>query len=105
MTTGYTHVAAPTQLAGAEGIRFAWRRFCADPATPLLFYQHFRGNMDYWDPAVTDGLAAKKPVILVENAGIAASGGDAPETAEESADCAAAILDAWPRQRSGTGAD
>lgn len=60
----------------------------------MLFFQHFRGNMDYWDPAVTDGLAAKRPVILFDNAGIGASSGDTAETAEEAADCAAAFLDA-----------
>ena len=71
--TGYTHVTAPTQFAGVDGIRLAYRRFGTDSGTPLLFFQHFRGNMDYWDPAVTDGLAAKRPVILFDNAGIGAS--------------------------------
>lgn len=92
--TGYTHVTAPTQFAGVDGIRLAYRRFGTDSGTPLLFFQHFRGNMDYWDPAVTDGLAAKRPVILFDNAGIGASSGDTAETAEEAADCAAAFLDA-----------
>jgi pimeloyl-ACP methyl ester carboxylesterase len=92
--TRYTHVTAPTQFAEADGIRLAYRRFGTDSGTPLLFFQHFRGNMDYWDPAVTDGLAAKRPVILFDNAGTGASSGDTPETAEESADYAAAFLEA-----------
>ena len=92
--TGYTHVTAPTQFAGVDGVRLAYRRFGTDSGTPLLFFQHFRGNISNWDPAVTDGLAAKRPVILFDNAGIGASSGDTAETAEESADCATAFLDA-----------
>jgi hypothetical protein len=40
----------------------------ASPAMPLVFNQHFRGTMDYWDPAVTDGLARNREVILFNNA-------------------------------------
>jgi pimeloyl-ACP methyl ester carboxylesterase len=60
----------------------------------VLFFQHFRGGMDNWDPAVTDGLAASRPVILYNYAGVGASGGETPETIEELADNAAAFLDA-----------
>jgi pimeloyl-ACP methyl ester carboxylesterase len=42
--------------------------------------------MDHWDPLVTDGLAADRPVILVDNAGIGASSGTTPETIEAMAD-------------------
>jgi pimeloyl-ACP methyl ester carboxylesterase len=38
--------------------------------------------MDHWDPAVTDGFAASRPVILFNNAGIAASSGETPDTME-----------------------
>jgi len=31
--------------------------------------QHFRGGMDHWDPAITDGFAVDRPVILFNNAG------------------------------------
>ena len=34
--------------------------------------------MDYWDPAVTDGLARTREVILFDNAGIASSSGEVP---------------------------
>src|SRR6266404_884462 len=53
----YQHVTAPTQFVEANGIRFAYRRFGQEGGTPLLFMQHFRGGMDHWDPAVTDGFA------------------------------------------------
>jgi pimeloyl-ACP methyl ester carboxylesterase len=45
---------------------------------PIVLNQHFRGSMDYWDPAVTDGLARTREVILFDNAGIAASSGEVP---------------------------
>jgi pimeloyl-ACP methyl ester carboxylesterase len=38
--------------------------------------------MDYWDPAVTDGLAQGREVILFNNAGISSSSGDVPPTIE-----------------------
>jgi len=40
-----------------------------------LFLQYFNSNMDGWDPAVTNGLAADHEVILFDNAGVGASGG------------------------------
>jgi hypothetical protein len=33
--------------------------------------QHFCGGMVHWDPAVTDGFAGSRPVILFDNAGVA----------------------------------
>ena len=47
----------------------------AGRVAPLLFMQHFRGGMDHWDPAVTDGFARQRPIILFDNAGVAGSSG------------------------------
>ena len=88
------HTSAPTRFAEANGIRYAYRRFGAPSGTPLLFLQHLRGGMDHWDPAVTDGLAAGRPVILFDNAGVAASSGQTPATMEGFADHAAAFAGA-----------
>ena len=68
MTT-HTHQTAPTQFAQAKGIRFAYRRFGKPGGVPLVLNQHFTGTMDHWDPAVTDGLATGREVILFNNAG------------------------------------
>src|ERR1700694_2277622 len=92
MTHG--HVTPPTQCVEANGIRFAYRRFGREGSTPLLFMQHFRGGMDHWDPAVTDGFAKTRPVILFDNAGVAASSGDTPNSIEAMADHAAAFVHA-----------
>ncbi|MGC2785718.1 MAG: alpha/beta hydrolase [Roseiarcus sp.] len=67
--TQHNHQTAPTQFVEANGIRFAYRRFGKPGGAPLVFNQHFRGTMDYWDPAVTDGLARNREVILFDNAG------------------------------------
>ena len=82
MTT-YTHQTAPTQFVEANGIRFAYRRFGKAGGVPIVFNQHFTGTMDYWDPAVTDGLARDREVILFNNAGVSSSSGEVPTTFEE----------------------
>jgi pimeloyl-ACP methyl ester carboxylesterase len=39
--------------------------------------------MDHWDPAVTDGFAKERQVILFDNAGVSSSSGEVPTTIEE----------------------
>jgi pimeloyl-ACP methyl ester carboxylesterase len=70
-----THQTAETRFVDAAGVRFAYRRFGAPAATPLLMLQHFRGNLDNWDPALTDALAHEREVILVDYPGVGASSG------------------------------
>ena len=81
-----THVTAPTRFVEANGIRYAYRRFGSESGTPLVFLQHFRGGLDNWDPLVTDGLAQGRPVILFNNAGVASSSGETPDTVDAMAD-------------------
>lgn len=78
-----THQTAPTQFVEANGIRFAYRRFGKAGGVPLVFNQHFRGTMDHWDPAVTDGLASNREVILFNNAGVSSSSGRVPTSIQE----------------------
>ena len=82
MTT-YSHETAPTQFVEAKGIRCAYRRFGKPGTVPLLFLEYFNSNLDGWDPAVTNSLAADHEVILFDNAGVAASGGETPDTVGE----------------------
>jgi len=88
----HTHQTAPTQFVEANGIRFAYRRFGKSGGVPLVFNQHFTGTMDHWDPAVTDGLAATREVILFNNAGISSTSGEVPTSVEEMAVNAAAFI-------------
>lgn len=75
-----THKTVPTQYAEANGIRFAYRRFGRSNGVPLVFNQHYTGTMDHWDPAVTDGFAKSREVILFDNAGVSSSSGKVPAT-------------------------
>jgi len=76
----HTHQTAPTQFAEANGVRFAYRRFGKPGGVPLVFNMHFMGTMDHWDPAVTDGFAKDREVILFDNAGVSSSSGQVPHT-------------------------
>jgi hypothetical protein len=53
---------------------------CTKLPCRMVFLQHFRGGMDRWDPAATDGLAANRPVVLFDNTGVASSSGQTPDT-------------------------
>jgi pimeloyl-ACP methyl ester carboxylesterase len=78
----YTATTVPTQFVEASGIRFAYRRWGKPGKLPLVFNQHFTGNLDNWDPAVLDGLAEEREVITFNNAGVASSSGEVPTTFE-----------------------
>ena len=90
----YTAITVPTQFVEANGIRFAYRRWGKPGGIPLVFNQHFTGNLDNWDPAVVDGLTPEREVILFNNAGIASSTGEVPSTFAGMAHNAEAFIDA-----------
>ena len=90
----YTAITVPTQFVEANGIRFAYRRGGKPGGIPLVFNQHFAGNLDNWDPAVLDGLTPEREVILFNNAGIASSTGEVPSTFAGMARNAEAFIDA-----------
>ena len=70
---------APTRYIEGRGIRFAYRRLGPSTGTPLVLLQHFSGNIDAWDPAVVNALAADRPVIAFDNAGVGRSTGQTPD--------------------------
>jgi pimeloyl-ACP methyl ester carboxylesterase len=92
--TSHTHQTAPTRFVDANGMRFAYRRFGKTGGVPLVFNIHFTGTMDHWDPAVTNGLAQDREVILFDNAGISSTSGEVPQSIEEMAANAAAFIKA-----------
>src|SRR5437868_13784986 len=94
LMSSYTHKTAPTQFVVAAGIHFAYRRFGAKIDIPLLFFMHFTGTMDHWDPAVTDGFGQDREVIVFNNAGVSSSSGEVPTSTEEMAQHVAAFIDA-----------
>lgn len=74
-----TTVATQT-VEGVNGIRYAYRRFGKSGGVPLVLLQHFRGNLDNWDPALLDTLAAEREIITFNNVGVASTGGITPNT-------------------------
>jgi pimeloyl-ACP methyl ester carboxylesterase len=80
-----THNTAETQVAEAAGVQFAYRRFGRPAEPPLVMLQHFRGNLDNWDPALTDALAAEREVILVDYPGVGSSSAEFGPTIADTA--------------------
>jgi pimeloyl-ACP methyl ester carboxylesterase len=63
-----------------DAATLVYRRFGTSEtdAPPLLCLQHFRGNLDNWDPALVDRLAVDREVVLLDNRGVGASTGVVP---------------------------
>src|SRR5947209_17152835 len=77
---GATLETAPTLYVEGSGIRFAYRQLGPSTGTPLVLLQHFSGNIDAWDPAVVNALAADRTVIAFDNAGVGRSTGQTSDT-------------------------
>src|SRR5256712_1150550 len=89
-----TYETTPTRFVEANGIRYAYRSLEKESGVPLVFLQHFRGTLDNWDPAVVNGLAKDRPVVMFDSAGIARSGGQTPDNVAEMARHALAVIQA-----------
>jgi pimeloyl-ACP methyl ester carboxylesterase len=81
-------------LKAPNGIDYAYRD--TGPGTSggvaLVLLQHFRGNLDNWDPALIDALASARRVITFDNTGVGGSTGTTPDTVEQMAHDAIAFL-------------
>jgi len=82
--------------AEVDGDRFSYRRFgnVHTNAPSLLCLQHFRGNLDNWDPALVDRLAQDREVILFANRGVGSSTGVVPDNVTDMARDALRFIDA-----------
>jgi|HubBroStandDraft_6_1064221.scaffolds.fasta_scaffold26053_2 pimeloyl-ACP methyl ester carboxylesterase len=92
MTATYSQIPGKV-VSAANGVDYAYRA-TGDGTVPLLFLQHFRGNLDNWDPALIDALAATRRVATFDNAGAGGSTGTTPGTVEQMARDAIAFPDA-----------
>jgi len=92
MATGYSEL--PNEVvSAANGVDYAYRDTRGgDGAAPLVLLQHFRGNLDNWDPALIDALASTRRVVTFDNAGVGGSTGTTPDTIEQMARDAIAFL-------------
>ena len=90
---------ATTQRVPADnGIEYAYRDL-GESEVPLVLLQHFRGNLDNWDPALVDALAAERRVVAFDNVGVAATSGRTPSTIDAMAHDAIAFFDALGLER------
>jgi pimeloyl-ACP methyl ester carboxylesterase len=89
---------ATQRVTAGNAIEYAYRDL-GEGEVPLVLLQHFRGNLDNWDPALIDALAASRRVVTFDNAGVGASTGSTPNTIEAMAHDAIAFLEAMEFQR------
>jgi len=83
----------PNKLVStANGVDYAYRDTGGEGGVPLVLLQHFRGNLDNWDPALIDALASARRVITFDNTGVGGSSGTTPRTVEQMAYDAIAFL-------------
>jgi pimeloyl-ACP methyl ester carboxylesterase len=92
MTATYSEL--PNKVIGAtNGIDYAYRDG-GEGGVPLVLLQHFRGNLDNWDPALIDALASNRRVVTFDNAGVGGSTGTTPDTVGQMARDAIAFVTA-----------
>src|SRR5215469_1706655 len=85
MAKGYSQL--PNQrVSAANSVDYAYRDTGgSEDGLPLVLLQHFRGNLDNWDPALIDALASARRVVTFDNAGVGGSSGTTPDTIEQMA--------------------
>jgi len=94
MAEGYSEL-RNERVSAANGVDYAYRDTGGGQGTaPLILLQHFRGNLDNWDPALIDTLAQSRRVVTFDNAGVGGSTGTTPDTIEQMAGDAIAFLTA-----------
>ena len=93
MAKGYSELANEV-ISAANGIDYAYRDTGggSEGVLPLVLLQHFRGNLDNWDPALIDALAATRRVIAFDNSGVGGSAGTTPDTIKQMARDAIAFI-------------
>jgi pimeloyl-ACP methyl ester carboxylesterase len=95
--TGYAD-ASIERVTAENSIEYAYRDLGASDV-PLVLLQHFRGNLDNWDPPLLDALAADRRVVAFDNVGVGATTGRTPSTVAAMAHDAIVFIDALGLQR------
>ena len=82
-----SQLTAENRSVEIDGAALVYRRFGNEQpdAPPLVCLQHFRGNLDFWDPILVDRIARDREVILVANRGVGASTGVVPDNVTDMA--------------------
>jgi pimeloyl-ACP methyl ester carboxylesterase len=81
MTDTGSQLTAENRSVDVDGDSLVYRRFgnAQTDTPPLVCLQHFRGNLDFWDPTLVDRIAREREVILLANRGVGASSGVVPD--------------------------
>ncbi len=95
--SGYAD-ASIKRVTAENVIDYAYRDL-GEGEVPLVLLQHFRGNLDNWDPALADALAADRRMVAFDNVGVGATTGRTPSTVEAMAHDAIAFVDALGLER------
>jgi pimeloyl-ACP methyl ester carboxylesterase len=90
--------ASTARVTADNGVEYAYRDL-GEGDVPLVLLQHFRGNLDNWDPALVDALAAGRHVVTFDDVGVGATTGTTPNTIEAMAHDAVAFLEAMKFER------
>ncbi|GHH87083.1 peroxidase [Streptomyces sulfonofaciens] len=90
----FTIKESTTKTVDVGGTPFTYREAGTAEGVPLVLLHHVTAMLDDWDPAVVDGLAAERRLILVNLRGVGGSGGTTPDSFEAMADDAVAFLKA-----------
>src|SRR5882757_11140314 len=92
MAKGYSGL-PNERVSAANGVEYAYHDTGGgEDGLPLVLLQHFRGNLDNWDPALIDALAPARRVVTFDNAGVGGSTGTTPGTVERMARDAIAFI-------------
>ncbi|MEV5714768.1 alpha/beta hydrolase [Amycolatopsis mediterranei] len=99
--TQNANTAPNLRVTATTGVTYQYRRFGHPGAgrVPLVFFQHYRGTLDNWDPRLVDTIAARREVILVDNVGVGGSSGTTPGTVQQMSLDAITFLDALKLSR------
>jgi pimeloyl-ACP methyl ester carboxylesterase len=92
MTTTFN--AAATKTVRVNGTNFVYREIGNKSGFPVVFLHHLTAVLEDWDPAIADGLAKSRPVIVFDNRGVGGSGGRTPDNVADMAKDAIAFIDA-----------
>jgi pimeloyl-ACP methyl ester carboxylesterase len=95
--TSYSEL-ANQRIPAENGVEYAYREM-GEGSVPLVLLQHFRGNLDNWDPALIDALATSRHVVTFDNVGVGGTTGTTPSTVEEMARGATAFVSAMGYDR------
>ena len=82
-----SQLTAENRSVEVDAATLVYRRFGNEQtdAPPLVCLQHFRGNLDFWDPILVDRIARDREVILLANRGVGASTGVVPDNVTDMA--------------------